>query len=577
MPAEPSARSQRDDSGLTLLRIRESVRSSVSPQVFSGSKTPIAAPRFLVERDPGFDGWWGSLKILLARVKLLPSEGSIHVFRTPAPKRVDGRSLGLSVLLHGSFILFLIYLHHALPVETPMERSAIAERIYYRVPMRDSSKVPPRIAPAGPGGRPGNASRPEEPALGSTSSLKDLTIVSKPSHPDNSRQTIWQRSSPPDVRIPTEMKLPMIVLGNPDIPKPAIKFDPNNTKPIQAKKQYAAEAAPSEANPQTPLVTAQTPTIERPQLPIPSGALAKPIRTETGHGQAQSSGAPDIPTPGDNNDLLVIGVDPSGSASNIALPPGNRWGEFSISPAGAQPGSPGGSPNGAAGGGGSGKEGTGGDGSVGVGRGNTGGGGNSTDSLPVSVAGRGGFTGGNGNLSASAHTTEEMIVPVITTQHLRKNALVVSSGPIGGGGLGEYNALNCGKIYTIFVRMPGTNWNLEYCPHGDLVKNTASSDVRATVIHLEQALLPPDATVKFDFLRLPVPIEKRRKLIVLKGVIGEDGAVSDVQVYKGLVPEMDEAARVALSRWRFMPALRGGKPVAVDILVGILPTASETP
>jgi protein TonB len=75
---------------------------------------------------------------------------------------------------------------------------------------------------------------------------------------------------------------------------------------------------------------------------------------------------------------------------------------------------------------------------------------------------------------------------------------------------------------------------------------------------------------------LPVPEGKRRKLIVLKAVIGEDGAVSDVQVYRGLVPEMDEAARVALSRWKFMPAIRDGKPVAVDILVGIQTEQSGT-
>jgi hypothetical protein len=168
-----------------------------------------------------------------------------------------------------------------------------------------------------------------------------------------------------------------------------------------------------------------------------------------------------------------------------------------------------------------------------------------------------------------------MIVPV-TAPLLRRNETVVSSGPIGGGGLAEYNALTCGKIYTIFVRMPGRSWNLEYCPHGAEVQNSASADVRATVIHMEKALLPPQPTEKFDFLRLPVPEGKRRKLIVLKAVIGEDGAVSDVQVYRGLVPEMDEAARIALSRWKFMPAIRDGKPVAVDILVGIQTEQSGT-
>ena len=32
---------------------------------------------------------------------------------------------------------------------------------------------------------------------------------------------------------------------------------------------------------------------------------------------------------------------------------------------------------------------------------------------------------------------------------------------------------------------------------------------------------------------------------------------------------MDEAARVAFSQWKFKPAVRDGKPVAVEILVGV--------
>jgi Gram-negative bacterial TonB protein C-terminal len=46
-------------------------------------------------------------------------------------------------------------------------------------------------------------------------------------------------------------------------------------------------------------------------------------------------------------------------------------------------------------------------------------------------------------------------------------------------------------------------------------------------------------------------------------------------VYQGVAPEMDEAARIAFSRWHFQPAMRDGKPVEVDILVGIPPLAGE--
>jgi outer membrane biosynthesis protein TonB len=52
-------------------------------------------------------------------------------------------------------------------------------------------------------------------------------------------------------------------------------------------------------------------------------------------------------------------------------------------------------------------------------------------------------------------------------------------------------------------------------------------------------------------------------------VIKDDGTVADLKVYQGIVPAMDEAARVAFTRWKFKPAIRDGKNVAVDILVGI--------
>ena len=66
-------------------------------------------------------------------------------------------------------------------------------------------------------------------------------------------------------------------------------------------------------------------------------------------------------------------------------------------------------------------------------------------------------------------------------------------------------------------------------------------------------------------------------MIVLKGTLKDDGAVDALQVYQGVAPEMDEAARLAFSRWKFKPAMRGGKPVALDILVGIYPEGPAAP
>jgi hypothetical protein len=160
-----------------------------------------------------------------------------------------------------------------------------------------------------------------------------------------------------------------------------------------------------------------------------------------------------------------------------------------------------------------------------------------------------------------------MVYPVPSTVVLRKNALVVSAGPMGGGGLEVYGALHCGKIYTVFLPMPGQPWTLQFCQSGAAAKPVAQT--RSAVVHMEQGIVQPDVTTRFDFKRLPVPFEKKNKPIVLKGVIKDDGTVADLKVYQGIVPAMDEAARVAFTRWKFKPAIRDGKNVAVDILVGI--------
>jgi hypothetical protein len=113
--------------------------------------------------------------------------------------------------------------------------------------------------------------------------------------------------------------------------------------------------------------------------------------------------------------------------------------------------------------------------------------------------------------------------------------------------------------------MPGGSWTLQFCRTGE----NAVSDTRSATIHLEPTLLPPDPESKFDFQRLPVPADKAHKMIVLKGAMREDGTVEKLEVYQGVLPQMDEAARLAFSRWTFKPAMSAGKPLRIEILLGI--------
>jgi len=490
-----------------------------------------------------------------------------------AQDRWSGRSVGASFLLHCAFVALLIYLPQVM-LDAPPSTLSAQERlevIYYRLPVLPAAKIP-RLAPAGPGGQPGSGFIPNRPpVLGSTAPHPTITMFLKPIHPDNHRQTIYQASSPPELKITTELKLPNIVLFHMQ-KSPEAPAVPRLSKPIVPNRHVVAMDSPSvNTNPVNPLMPVLPPSQTQPSLPIPLAGMGAPVRASN-EGSSRFPGNP----PGDAPDLLVLGVDPGIATDALSLPAGGRWGEFSVGPHGGVPGSPGGDPAGVVGGGSGGGT-SGGDASTGVGGIGVGGGGNLGAGIPVSIAGTG-VGGGPGGLLGSvlpASLVYAVKAPVIRA---RRNALVISAGPLGGGGLNVYGALKCGRIYSIFLPMPGANWTLQYCDMSDNSKNTTFRG-NASVVHLDKPLLPPDfdQAHRFDFRRVRVPIEKSHRSIILKGVISAEGTVQHLFVYQGVVPEMDEAARIAFSRWRFKPALKDGKPVDIEILVGIPPHPEGKP
>src|SRR6266851_4870292 len=89
-----------------------------------------------------------------------------------------GGSLGFSALVHCLFLAFLAYSPRFMPGKAGPQLSAQRreERIYYRLPLLSSAKMP-RLAPAGTGGRPGSGSILSPiPALGSTAIHPSMTI-----------------------------------------------------------------------------------------------------------------------------------------------------------------------------------------------------------------------------------------------------------------------------------------------------------------------------------------------------------------------------------------------------------------
>jgi len=511
----------------------------------------------------------------------------------------DNRSLVASFVVHCLAVISLIFLFQ-IPYAATRNRlareNANNEKIYYSMTVLDTTIPLPRIQPRGAGAHPDEGQFPHlRPALGSTASNRVLSAVSKPLHPDNHRQTIVQPSLPPDLHVTAELKLPNVidgmVSGGPGAPS---QLYAAMARPIAAKHPEASVAPPtvSVPMPATPLAFLPNAGNTNPRLPVMP--LAAPSRTQGS--TRESAPAPNIDSGGiaaaasNGGGLFVMSVDPAPPTAELALPPGNRSGELSVSPAEGLIGSPSGSATGLYGGGvGAGKEG--GDASTGSGAGKEGGGGGpSASEGTISAKFIEGPAGAPGALDPAFAAS--MVFPVLASAIPRRNAFVVAAGPIGGGGLNVYGALHCGKIYTIFLPMPGKSWTLQYCEHqessvtspgnpsGSSV-NSAAPPVKpsspTTAIVLPSPLVPPDPESRFDFKRLEVPQDKVGRMIVLKGVLRDDGSVDALEVYQGIVPEMDEAARLAFSRWNFKPAMRGNKPIALDILVGISPESATVP
>jgi hypothetical protein len=470
-----------------------------------------------------------------------------------------GGSISASYLLHFAAILMLMHLHPFAPsvqLNTPQAFAHAKDTILYVVPVSEKLMVFAKISGAQGGGAAGKGTVEGKPALGASDFHRKLTAVSAPTQASNSHQLIIQPATPPDLLIKQELKIPNSILGTPLVmPREQVDIVVKGPHPMLDHPNNSADtAAPVLPAPAAGMKLASISAIKTPQMPVLSAQQTKTDGDSKSATSAPSAGA--ALQQGESREersLLALSTDPG--TAKIALPPGNKYGEFSISPAGKNFGSPGGSGTNAIAGTTDGIS-AGGDGSTGVGHAKDGGGGTDGGAM-VSLNGIGAAGGGY----------QMMIFPVPPNPKIRKNNLLISAGPLGGGGLGVYKALPCERIFTTFLPMPAANWTLEYCtarkPSAKAARNSGA------VVQLEEAVAPPAPLQTFDFRRPPISDQNAPKNLILKGSIREDGTVSNLQIYQGVMREFDELAKATFNLWKFMPATRAGKPVSVEILVGI--------
>jgi TonB family protein len=423
-------------------------------------------------------------------------------------------------------------------------------------------------------------------------------IISVPPEPDNLHQTIV---TPPKIKLTQDVPLPNIVAWSatpmpvsPVVKAPArtdLKLPALPTPVVAPPPEVHAAARPAPLAPQ-PAIVEPPPSIAtaslrkfgdvniaRTEVVAPTPQLPMEAqRTFAGAAEATLGSAatavvpppPAIETAGvadSGSRLIALSIHPLPPSSTIEVPAGNRLGTFAATPEG-KPGAPGtpdvaGDPRASATGSGGGSD----------GGGNGGGTGSHASTLPSGL-----FVGAGPNLpdspGATAHGLSEGARGGSQSAFRDNPRLLADATPPRVTGAPRHPAVpddaptdaekqvfGIRRFYSMSLNMPNLNsgggsWVIRFAE----LKESEAKGV----------LMAPVATQKVD---PAYPAELMREnvegTVTLYAVIQSDGSVGDVRVLRSVDDRLDTYARTALSRWRFLPAVKNGTPVAVEAVVMI--------
>jgi TonB family protein len=262
--------------------------------------------------------------------------------------------------------------------------------------------------------------------------------------------------------------------------------------------------------------------------------------------------------------LIALGIHPVAPTGPVPVPGGNRRGTFSATPQG-EPGASGtpeltGSKSEAKG---SGSRGSGSSGLSGRNNGSLPAGLHvgAADSGATSLVERNGASS-HGNLDGNssgngADGAREMAS--LSSSGATPGARTVSAVPDDKVTDVDRQVFGGKRFYEMALNMPNLNSST-----GSWVIRFAELDAGRK----EGELLAPVATQKSD---PGYPLELMRAnvhgMVTLYAVIHSDGKVGDIRVLNSPDERLDSYAAQALARWKFVPAVRAGKPVALEAVV----------
>jgi TonB family protein len=557
---------------------------------------PVAVPTFLVKVDPWHKTFSRNLRDLVWRrretpLRVVSREAKFwdDVFvASPLP----WRRLGESWAAHAAVIAMLWGASAVWPQGTRVVPRSVfhsSDVIYY--------SAPEYLQPLNTGSVKAQLPQKADPAYA------PQPIISVPPEPDNRRQTIV---APPNIKLNHDVPLPNIVamgrvqpavpmaatskatdLRLPGLPTSVVAPPPEVKDRLKAGTELtetvvgpavdtnAARSSRKVRMPEPAVVepppSVETASIRRvgdinighspviapaPQLPVgeqravatlPQGALGvaspavvPPPPSVQGHEVSGSGGR-----------MIALNVNPVAPSAPVVVPEGNRRGTFAATPEGKAGAT--GTPE-VAGGGRAASESS----------------GHSSESRNANGIPPGLFVGA-GPKSASSSTVAENGRP-------RDPA-----DPVSGSSAGPTRSSTSRKVasemspdvqtdverrvfagrksYAMTLNMPNLNsaggsWVMHFVEQKE---NEKKGELVAPV-----ATRTADPEYPLEMMRQNV-----RGTVILAAVINADGSVGEVRVLNSIDERLDEYASNALSRWRFLPALKDGNPVALQAVVMI--------
>jgi len=497
---------------------------------------------------------------------------------------IDGERFFESYAGHIAFITAVyilctipLFRHRAPRLQSPFENTKIE---YYPV----SEYLPPIQT--------GN--RAEMKTRKGAPKLAKQEILSVPPNPDNNHQTIV---TPPNIKLKQDVAMPNIVAWTavpaaqpiaasarsasqrrlPQLETQVVgpTADVSQVKP---KLQTPPELLPPVVEPaltadQLKLRTGEInmaqmdPQVGAPKLPVPAQRVSSLTDNSAKKAEASAPGPqPNVQGIGSSKSqgqVIALSLNPSDVRGPIAVPEGNRSGEFHASP-GGRPDAPG-TPN---------VTGTGSGTGTGKGSGNGNGAGNENGLPPgisvgapppgattSAVAGTPTKPPAGSSDAANKAIIAAAMKPSIPSIHERQpppSPPTLSDDPDRSI---ESRIFGSRRSYRLIMNMP------------NLTSSTGSWIIHFTELkptNDKSALSAPVATMKVDPAYPPdVLRDKVEGKVTLYAVIRADGSVDEIRVLDSLDSRLDATAMRALSRWHFQPATKNGEPVALEAVVEV--------